>query len=140
MDKKYKVVLNFIKDLSVETPDAETLLFVRENISKYQLGIDISSKPLKNKMIEVSTKLSFKDKGSNEKKSIFEIDYASIVKIDESIKDKEELSKILLCDVQKEVYPRLETIFVDLLNKSGYPDIKFEKKVDFEKLYGERLN
>ena len=140
MDKKYKVVLNFIKDLSVETPDAETLLFVRENISKYQLGIDISSKPLKNKMIEISTKLSFKDKGSNEKKSIFEIDYASIVKIDESVKDKEELSKILLCDVQKEVYPRLETIFVDLLNKSGYPDIKFEKKVDFEKLYGERLN
>ena len=140
MDKKYKVVLNFIKDLSVETPDAETLLFVRENISKYQLGIDISSKPLKNKMIEISTKLSFKDKGSNEKKSIFEIDYASIVKIDESIKDKEELSKILLCDVQKEVYPRLETIFVDLLNKSGYPDIKFEKKVDFEKLYDERLN
>ena len=140
MDKKFKVVLNFIKDLSVETPNAETLLFVRENISKYQLGIDISSKPLKNKMIEISTKLSFKDKGSNEKKSIFEIDYASIVKIDESIKDKEELSKILLCDVQKEVYPRLETIFVDLLNKSGYPDIKFEKKVDFEKLYGERLN
>ena len=140
MDKKFKVVLNFIKDLSVETPNAETLLFVRENISKYQLGIDISSKPLKNKMIEISTKLSFKDKGSNEKKSIFEIDYASIVKIDESVKDKEELSKILLCDVQKEVYPRLETIFVDLLNKSGYPDIKFEKKVDFEKLYGERLN
>ena len=140
MDKKYKVVLNFIKDLSVETPDAETLLFVRENISKYQLGIDISSKPLKNKMIEISTKLSFKDKGSNEKKSIFEIDYASIVKIDESVKDKEELSKILLCDVQKEIYPRLETIFIDLLNKSGFPDIKFEKKVDFEKLYGERLN
>ena len=140
MDKKFKVVLNFIKDLSVETPNAETLLFVRENISKYQLGIDISSKPLKNKMIEISTKLSFKDKGSNEKKSIFEIDYASIVKIDESVKDKEELSKILLCDVQKEVYPRLETIFVDLINKSGYPDIKFEKKVDFEKLYGERLN
>ena len=140
MDKKYKVVLNFIKDLSVETPDAETLLFVRENISKYQLGIDISSKPLKNKMIEISTKLSFKDKGSNEKKSIFEIDYASIVKIDESVKDKEELSKILLCDIQKEIYPRLETIFIDLLNKSGFPDIKFEKKVDFEKLYDERLN
>ena len=140
MDKKYKVVLNFIKDLSVETPDAETLLFVRENISKYQLGIDISSKTLKNKMIEISTKLSFKDKGSNEKKSIFEIDYASIVKIDESVKDKEELSKILLCDIQKEIYPRLETIFIDLLNKSGFPDIKFEKKVDFEKLYDERLN
>ena len=76
MDKKYEIILSFIKDLSIETPDAETLLFVRENIDKYQLGIDISSKPLKNKMIEVSTKLSFRDKSTNEKKSVFEIDSA----------------------------------------------------------------
>ena len=140
MDKKYKIILNFIKDLSIETPDAETLLFVRENIDKYQLGIDISSKPLKNKMVEVSTKLSFKDKSTNEKKSIFEIDYASVVKIEKSVNDKKELGKILLCDVQKEIYPELETIFVNLLNKSGYPNIKFEKEVDFEKLYNEKLN
>ena len=140
MDKKFEIILSFIKDLSIETPDAETLLFVRENIDKYQLGIDISSKPLKNKMIEVSTKLSFRDKSTNEKKSVFEIDYASVVKIDESVNDKKELGKILLCDVQKEVYPELETIFVNLINKSGYPNIKFEKKVDFEKLYSDKLN
>ena len=140
MDKKFEIILSFIKDLSIETPDAETLLFVRENIDKYQLGIDISSKPLKNKMIEVSTKLSFRDKSTNEKKSVFEIDYASVVKIDEGVNDKEELGKILLCDVQKEVYPELETIFVNLINKSGYPNIKFEKKVDFEKLYSDKLN
>ena len=140
MDKKYEIILSFIKDLSIETPDAETLLFVRENIDKYQLGIDISSKPLKNKMIEVSTKLSFRDKSTNEKKSVFEINYASVVKIEESVNDKKELGKILLCDVQKEVYPELETIFVNLINKSGYPDIKFEKKVDFEKLYSDKLN
>ena len=140
MDKKFEIILSFIKDLSIETPDAETLLFVRENIDKYQLGIDISSKPLKNKMIEVSTKLSFRDKSTNEKKSVFEIDYASVVKIDEGVNDKKEHGKILLCDVQKEVYPELETIFVNLINKSGYPNIKFEKKVDFEKLYSDKLN
>ena len=140
MDKKFEIILSFIKDLSIETPDAETLLFVRENIDKYQLGIDISSKPLKNKMIEVSTKLSFRDKSTNEKKSVFEIDYASVVKIDEDVNDKKELGKILLCDVQKEVYPELETIFVNLINKSGYPNIKFEKKVDFDKLYSDKLN
>ena len=140
MDKKYKIILNFIKDLSIETPDAETLLFVRENIDKYQLGIDISSKPLKNKMIEVSTRLSFRDKSTNEKKSVFEINYASVVKIEESVNDKKELGKILLCDIQKEVYPELETIFVNLINKSGYPNIKFEKKVDFDKLYSDKLN
>ena len=140
MDKKFEIILSFIKDLSIETPDAETLLFVRENIDKYQLGIDISSKPLKNKMIEVSTKLSFRDKSTNEKKSVFEIDYASVVKIEEGVNGKKELGKILLCDVQKEIYPELETIFVNLINKSGYPNIKFEKKVDFEKLYSDKLN
>ncbi len=140
MDKKYKIILNFIKDLSIETPDAETLIFVRENISKYQLSIDISSKHLKNKMVEVTTKLLFRDKTTSEKKSIFEINYASVVKINEEVKDKKELGKILLCDVQKEIYPRLEIIFVNLLNDSGYPDFKFEKKVDFEKLYNEKLN
>ncbi len=140
MEKKYKILLNFIKDLSVETPNAETLLFVKDHISSYQLGIDINSKPLKNKMIEISTKLSFKDKNKNEKKSVFEIDYASVVKIKEEIKDKKVLEKIILCDVQKEIYPGLERIFIQLLKDSGFPGLKFEKKIDFEKLYNERLN
>tara|TARA_Y100000816_G_C26044764_1_gene547452 strand:+ start:175 stop:597 length:423 start_codon:yes stop_codon:yes gene_type:complete len=140
MEKKYKILLNFIKDLSVETPNAETLLFVKDHISSYQLGIDINSKPLKNKMIEISTKLSFKDKNKNEKKSVFEIDYASVVKINEEIKDKKVLEKIILCDVQKEIYPGLERIFIQLLKDSGFPGLKFEKKIDFEKLYNERLN
>ena len=140
MEKKYKILLNFIKDLSVETPNAETLLFVKDHISSYQLGIDINSKPLKNKMIEISTKLSFKDKNKNEKKSVFEIDYASVVKINEEIKDKKVLEKIILCDVQKEIYPGLERIFIQLLKDSEFPGLKFEKKIDFEKLYNERLN
>ena len=140
MTEKFKVLGKFIKDLSSETQDVETYLLVRERIGKYQLNIDINSKPLKNKMVEVSTKLSFKDNSTNEKKSVFEVDYASVVKLDENVKDKNELGKILLCEVQKEIYPKLEAIFVNLLNNSGFPNIKFEKKVDFEKLYNERLN
>ena len=129
MEKNIKYYLNFIKDLSVETPNAETLLFVKDHISSYQLGIDINSKLLKNKMIEISTKLSFKDKNKNEKKSVFEIDYASVVKINEEIKDKKVLEKIILCDVQKEIYPGLEKIFIQLLNDAGFPGLKFEKKL-----------
>ena len=140
MPKNYKILLNFIKDLSVETKDTQTLLFVKDQISSYQLNIEINSKALKNKMIEVSTKLSFKDKQNSERQSIFELVYATVVKIEEEIKDKKILEKIILCDVQKEIYPKLEKIFVNLLNDSGFPNIKFEKKVDFEKLYSERLN
>ena len=132
--------MNFIKDLSVETKDTQTLLFVKDQISSYQLNIEINSKALKNKMIEVSTKLSFKDKQNSERQSVFELVYATVVKIEEEIKDKKILEKIILCDVQKEIYPKLEKIFVNLLNDSGFPNIKFEKKVDFEKLYSERLN
>tara|TARA_B100000886_G_C20349894_1_gene460396 strand:+ start:139 stop:561 length:423 start_codon:yes stop_codon:yes gene_type:complete len=140
MSKNFKIILNYIKDLSIETPDAETLVFVKDKISKYQLSIDIKSKALKNKMIEVSTKLTFKDNDNNDKKSFFEIDYASIVQIEESVKDKSQLEKILLCEVQKEIYPKLESMFVRLINDSGFSGVKFEKKIDFEKLYNEKLN
>ena len=140
MKKPYKILLNFIKDLSVETKDTETLLFVKDRISSYQLGIDINSKALKNKMVEVSTTLSFKDKNNNDKQSLFTLVYATIIKIDDDLKDKKILEKIILCDVQKEIYKNLERIFVNLLHDSGFPNIKFEKKIDFEKLYNERLN
>tara|TARA_B100000686_G_C16194882_1_gene667655 strand:- start:33 stop:455 length:423 start_codon:yes stop_codon:yes gene_type:complete len=140
MTKKYKIILEYIKDLSVETPDAETLIYVRENLSKYQIKIDINSKALKNKMVEVNTKLTFEDKENSEKKSFFEIIYASIVRIEVEIKDKKEIEKILLCDVQTEIYPKLEKIFLDLLKNCGYPETKIEKKIDFEKLYYDRLN
>ena len=140
MTENYKLLLNFIKDLSIETPDAETLIFVKDHLSSYNLNIDISSKALKNKMIEVSTKLSFKDKERNEKQSIFEINYASIIKINEELSDKKTLEKIILCDLQKQIYPKLEEIFLKIIQNSGFPNLKFEKKVDFEKLYNDRLN
>ena len=140
MTEKYKILGRYIKDLSSETKDIETYLFVRDNISRYQLGIDITSKPLQNKTVEISTTLKFEDKEQNQKKSYFEIVFSSIVKINENIKDKKELEKIILCDVQIEIYPDLEKSFLDLLHNSGYPGIKFEKKIDFEKLYNQRFN
>ena len=140
MTKKYKILGKYIKDMSSETPDVETYIFVRDNISKYQLNIDISSKALKDKMIEVNTILKFEDKEINEKKSYFEIVYVSIVKINEEIKNKNDLEKILLCDVQNKIYPNLEKAFLNLLHNSGYPGIKFEKKIDFTELYKQRIN
>ena len=140
MTEKYKILGKFIKDMSSETPDAETYIFVRDYISKYQLNIDINSKAVKNKMIEINTILKFEDMQENKKKSFFEINYATIVKIDDEIKEKAELEKIILCDVQIDIYPELEKAFLDLLHNSGYPDIKFEKKINFEELYNQRLN
>ena len=140
MTKNFKIVCKYIKDLSSETPDIETYLFVRDQIQKYQLGIDISSKAIKNKMIEVNTKFKFEDKSNNKKKSYFEIIYSTIVRVNDEIKDKKELEKILLCDVQTEIYPDLEKSLLDLLHNSGFPEIKFEKKVDFENLYKQKFN
>ena len=140
MTKKYKILGKYIKDLSSETPDIETYVFVREYISKYQLNIDINSKALKDKMIEVNTILKFEDKQENKKKSFFEINYSTIIKIEEDIKEKKDLEKIVLCDVQTEIYPELEKSLLNLLHDSGYPNVKFEKKVNFEELYNQRLN
>jgi len=140
MTENFKILAEFVKDISSETPDIQSYLFVKENISKYQLNIDIKSKALKNKMIEVSTTLTFEDKEANEKKSYFEIVYISIVKVDEEIKDKEDLEKILLCDVQNKIYPNLEKTFLNLLHNSGFPEIKLDKKIDFTQLYKQKSN
>jgi preprotein translocase subunit SecB len=140
MTKKYKILGKYIKDMSSETPNIETYIFVRDQIAKYQLGIDITSEALKNKMIEVNTKIKFEDKEESKKKSYFEINFASIIKIDDEIKEKKELEKIILCDVQVEIYSDLEKSLLDLLHNSGYPGIKFEKKINFEELYNQRLN
>ena len=140
MTEKYKILGKYIKDMSSETPDIETYIFVKDRISKYQLGIDINSKALKNKLVEVNTTLKFEDKEEEKKKSHFEITYTAIVRIHDDIKDKKELEKIILCDVQIKIYPDLEKSLLDLLHNSGYPGIKFEKKVDFEKLYNQRFN
>ena len=140
MTEKFKILANYIKDLSSETADVETYLFVKENISKYHLDIDITSKALKNKLIEVNTSLKFQNKTQADKKSYFEIVYASIVKIEESVKEKKDLQKIILCDIQNDIYPKLEKILLNLLNDSGYSNVKFDKKVDFNKLFYDKFN
>ena len=140
MTKKFKILGRYIKDLSSETPDVETYIFVKDRIGKYQLDIDIKSKAVKNKMVEVDTKFKFEDKEESKKKSYFEIIHSTIIKVDDDVVDKKELEKIILCDVQIEIYPELEKSLLNLLHNSGYPDIKFEKKVDFEGLYKKRFN
>ena len=140
MTEKFKILAKFIKDASSETADIETYLFVKESIAKYQLNIEITSKALKNKLIEIDTTLKFEDKEPNEKKSYFEIVYATVISVDNEIKNKKDLEKIILCDVQVIIYPNIEKAFLNLIHNSGFPEIKFEKKIDFEKLYNERLN
>ena len=140
MTEKYKILGKYIKDLSSETRDIETYLFVKEYIGKYQLNIDINSKALKNKLIEITTTLKYEDREPNDRKSYFEIVFATIIKPNDEVTEKKDLEKIILCDVQTKIYPDLEKTFLNLMHNSGYPDIKFEKKIDFEKLYENRSN
>ena len=137
---KYKILTKYIKDMSSETPDIETFIFVKKNITKYQLNIDITSKPLKGKLVEINTTLRYEDKNQSVKKSFFEIIFSTVIRVNEEIKEKKEIEKIILCDVQKEIYPNIETSFLNLLHNSGYPEVKFEKKIDFEKLYSQKFN
>jgi preprotein translocase subunit SecB len=140
MTENYKIIGSFIKDMSSETPDTPTYISVRDKISKYKLNIDINSKAVKNGIIEVNTIIKFSDQPEILKKAYFEITYTSIVKVDEKVSDKKKMEKIILCDVPNKIYPDLERIFLNLLTDSGYPGIKFEKKVDFTELYKQRAN
>ena len=140
MTKKYEIILKYIQDLSVEIPSAEIFVFSREQITKYILGINVTTKSMKNDMIEVITKLNYKDPNNNKRKSYFEISYASVVKIIDKKLNKEDLKKIILIDVQNEIYPEIEKIFLTVIKDSGFSNLKLEKEVDFEKLYNEKLN
>ena len=140
MTEKFKILAKYIKDLSSETPNIETYLFVKEHISKYQMSIDITSKALKNNMIEVNSAFKYQDKEKSSKKSYFEIVFSTIIKVDEEIKDKKKLEKIILCDVQNAIYPEIEKTLLSVLHSSGYPGLKFEKKIDFKSLYDKRTN
>ena len=140
MTENFEILAEFVKDISSETPDVQSYIYVKENISKYHLNIEINSKALKNKMIEVNTTLKFEDKEPNEKKSYFEIVYASVVRVNSKIKDKKDLEKILLCDVQNKIYPNLEKTFLNLLHNSGFPGITLERKIDFTQLYKQKSN
>ena len=140
MSDNFKIVAQFVKDISSETQNIETYFYVREFLKNYSLNINITSAPLKNRMIEINTQLTYLDKGSPKNKSHFEITYTSVVQIAESIKEKKVIEKIVLCDVQKEIYPKLEKILLNLLIDSGYSGVKFDKKVDFNKLFNEKFN
>tara|TARA_Y100000590_G_C15499688_1_gene931076 strand:- start:211 stop:633 length:423 start_codon:yes stop_codon:yes gene_type:complete len=140
MTIKHKIILTYIKDLSVETPDVESLIIAKENISKYSLNIDLASKALKNKMIEVDTKLKYEDKSKNKKKIYFEMNYATVVRIEEEKLNSEDVKKFILCDLQIIMYPRIEKSFLGILKLSGLPDLKLNKKIDFNKLYNDRKN
>jgi len=140
MTENFKILAKFIKDMSSETKDTETYIFVKDKILKYQLDININSKPLKKKMVEVNTILKFEDKENSKNKAFFEMTYATIIKIDDDVKEKKDLEKIILCDVQIKIYPDLEKSFLSMLHNSGYENVKFEKKIDFQELYSKRLN
>ena len=140
MTENYKILAKFIKDMSSETRDIDTYLFVKDNISNYSLNIDIKSKALKEKIIQVETTLTYSDKTENKKKSFFEMVYATVMRLNEDIKDKKELGQIILCDLQNEIYPELEKTFLNVLNSSGYPELKFGKKVDFNELHKKNQN
>jgi preprotein translocase subunit SecB len=140
MNENYKIVSKFIKDISGETPDIETYLYVKDYISKYQMNIEINSKALKAQIIEINTLLKFHDNSESKRKSHFELTYTTIIKLEKEIKEKKILQKIILCDVQKEMYSEMEEALLNLLKMSGFPNIKFEKKIDFEELYNKKFN
>ena len=140
MTEKFKILARYITDISSETADIETYIYVKENISKYKLNIDITSKALKDKIIEINTTLKFDDKENSKKKSYFEIVYSTVIRVNNDIKEKKELERIVLRDVPMAIYPDLEKSFLNLVHNSGHPEMKLEKKIDFDKLYKEKFN
>ena len=133
----YKIISKFIKDISFEIPSAEAFVLLEKEISKYNLNFDIKSKPFKNNIIEINTILKLIPNQDVKHKMLTEINFASLVSI-ENVSDKKEVEKIVLVKVPTEIYPKIYETFIYLFSQAGIKNLKFEKEVNFEKLYNER--
>ena len=135
MTKNYKILTSYVKDISSRINDTESYIYLKDNIPKYSLGIDINSIPLKNNMAEVNIKLNFSNKNEIDEKAYFEMTHTTVVRVDESAVNKDDLKKIFLSDVPTEVYPEIEKKFFEIVKSIGYPNIKLEKRIDFKDLF-----
>ena len=135
MTKNYKILTSYIKDISSKISNTEIYIYLKENIPKYSLGIDINSFPLKNNMAEVNIKLTFSNQNEEIKQAFFEMTHVTVVRVEESAVNKDELKKIFLSDVPTEMYPEIEKRFFEIVKSIGYPEIKLEKKINFQELF-----
>ena len=135
MTKNYKILTSYVKDISSKINGTENYIYLKDNIPKYSLGIDINSIPLKNNMAEVNIKLTFDNKSEKDQKAYFEMTHSTVVRVEESAVNKDELKKIFLSDVPTEMYPEIEKKFFEIVKSIGYPEIKLEKKIDFKELF-----
>ena len=135
MTKNYKILTSYIRDISSKISDTENYIYLKDNIPKYSLGIDINSIPLKNNMAEVNIKLTFDNKSDKDKKAYFEMTHTTVIRVEESAVNKNELKKIFLSDVPTEMYSEIENKFFEIVKTIGYPDIKLEKKINFKEMF-----
>ena len=135
MTKNYKILTSYIKDISSQISGTENFIYLKDNIPKYSLGIDINSLPLKNNMAEVNVRLTFDNKTEKDKKAYFEMTHTTVVRVEETAVNKNELKKIFLSDVPTEIYPEIEKKFFEIVKSNGYPEIKLEKKINFQELF-----
>ena len=135
MTKNYKILTSYVKDISSKISGTEDYIYLRDNIPKYSLGIDINSVPLKSNMAEVNIKLTFDNRSEENKKAYFEMVHTTVIRVEESAVSKDGLKKIFLSDVPTEIYPEIEKKFFEIVKSIGYPEIKLGKRIDFEELF-----
>ncbi len=135
MTKNYKILTSYVKDISSKINNTESYIYLKDNIPKYSLGIDINSIPLKNNMAEVNIKLNFSNKNEKDQKAYFEMIHSTVVRVDESAVNKDDLKKIFLSEVPTEVYPEIEKKFFEIVKSIGYPEIKLGERINFKDLF-----
>ena len=135
MTKNYKILTSYIRDISSKISGTEDYIYLKDNIPKYSLGIDINSVPLKNNMAEVNIKLTFDNKSEENKKAYFEMLHTTVIRVEESAVNKDELKKIFLSEVPTEIYPEIEKKFFEIVKSIGYPEIRLEKRINFKDLF-----
>ena len=134
-NSKYKIIANYIKDLSFEIPSPDCFVDAAQNLDKYETKVDISNKPLKNGMLELNCKFIFEAPNEVSNKIHAEACLAVIFKITATTITEEEIKKIILAEIPDLYSKKLTDIITELFKKSGFKEFKFKKEINFNELY-----
>lgn len=129
----FHIKTQYLKDLSFENPfGTELMVQGRGELPNFEVGVNISAKPLKDNHFEVLLQLQAEANIKEMKAFIVELSYASIVHCENV--PEHYLKPLLLIEGGQYLFPFARAIIGQATLQGGYPPLLLQP-IDFVSLY-----
>lgn len=130
-----KVISQYIKDLSFETPHSPDIFLTNQGKPDIELSIDIDAKKISDEIYEVILKISANATTKDKKIFLCEVSYAGLFALQNI--EAEMIEQILLIYCPNLLFPFIRRLIANLTSDSGFPPLMIDP-IDFTDLYSKR--